>query len=382
MSPRFLTSLGVAALGLATFAIFAPAASAQTADFTRSVWIPYWKEVDGIKEIEPHLEDLDNVSPFVFEVDAKGAIVDRGGLRTEPWKSLLESAEAEGVKVYPTVSWFDGQAIHDTLKTKSKRTKHINKLMSAVISKNKTVDGIEIDYEGKLAETNPHFSKFLSELNAKLNRKKKDLICTIEARTPLADRYSVVTPELAASVAYANDYAAISKACDVVRIMAYDQGRAVVSLNRANAGSGYYAPIADVAWVRKVMASTTPQIAPSKLVMGIPTYGRVYRIESDGTYRQISSITYPKAVALAKQQGATVTRGVSGELGFTYTGLTSGLPGNATPTGTVNRYYVTFSDAVAADSATSLAKQLGLSGVALFKADGETDPATWEKIFK
>ncbi len=356
-------------------------AAAQTADLTRSVWIPYWKEAAGIAEIEPHLEELDSISPFVFEVDAKGAIVDRGGLRADPWKGLLEKAEAEGVKVYPTVSWFDGQAIHDTLRTKSKRTKHINKLMSAVISKNRSADGIEIDYEGKLAETNPHFSKFLAELNSKLDRKKKDLICTIEARTPLADRYSVVTPELAASVAYANDYAAISKACDEVRIMAYDQGRAVVSLNRQNAGSGYYAPIADVAWVRKVMASTTPQIAPSKLVMGIPTYGRVYRIEPSGSYSQISSITYPKAMELAQQQGAQVTRGVSGELGFTYTGLTSGLHGSATPTGTVNRYYVTFSDAVAAGSAVSLAKQLGLSGVALFKADGETDPATWDKFF-
>lgn len=351
-------------------------------NLTRSVWIPYWKDAAGIAEIAPHLSELDSVSPFVFEVDAKGAVVDRAGLRSEPWDDFLDEAQDEGVDVYPTVSWFDGEDIHETLSTKSKRTRHISKLMSAVITKNKSVDGIEIDYEGKLAETNPHFVKFLTELNKKLSSKKKDLICTIEARTPKVDLYTAGAPQLSQPAVYANDYAAIGKICDQVRIMAYDQGRAVLSLNRQNAATGYYAPIADTAWVRKVMASTTPHIAPSKVVLGIPNYGRVYRIEPNGTYNQISSITYPNAIALAAKQGVVPTRGVSGELGFTYTGLTSGLPGNATPTGLVNRYYVTFSDGVSAGSATALARQYGLGGVALFKADGETDPSTWNRFLK
>ena len=258
MKLRSLTLIGTLAGAIALIGSLAPAASAATNGLTTSAWIPYWKDEAGIKEIEPYLKTLDNVSPFVFEVDGSGKVVDKSGLRSDPWKDFLRDADKKRVEVYPTVTWFNGTAIHATLSDKKKRAAHIKDLME-IVSKNKSVDGIEIDYEGKLAETNPHFSAFLKELGKKLHAKKKDLICTVEARTPKADLYGPNSVQANTTPVYANDYDAIDDACDEVRVMAYDQGRAVLTLNQKNAGT-LYAPIADPAWIRRVLASTTSQM--------------------------------------------------------------------------------------------------------------------------
>ncbi len=357
----------------------AHAASRQVAPaFSRSVWIPYWKLDAGIAEARQNLSGLTSVSAFGYEVSSGGTPVDKTRMDREPWRGFMRDAKRSGVSVYATVSWFDGKAIDDTLSSSRSRKRHVNAVMD-IVSANPDLDGIEIDYEGKLAGTKDSFSLFLEDLGKKLRRKGKRLVCDIEARTPVQDRYAPGAPIPASAYQVANDYGAIGKACDEVRIMAYDQGLADVALLRA--GSRPYAPIADTAWVAKVAAQATAEIPKEKVVLGIPTYGRVYRVDSVG-YTPISSITYPDAIALAARQGVTPTRNRSGELAFSYRALTSGLPGTATPTGSMNTYFVTFSDSVSIAARTALAKSLGLGGAALFKLDGATDPNSWNGFLK
>lgn len=370
---------------LAAVAVFASVTPAQAAtsssnnSLSRNAWIPYWNQTAGIKEARQNLKSLTSVSAFGYAIDTNGDLVDKIGIDEDPWQDFMQDAQDAGVKVYATVTWFDGAALQSAIGTSKKRKKHVTKIMS-VISDNPDLDGIEIDYEGKLAETKDSYSRFLSDLASKLHKKKKKLICDIEARTPLIDRYGSVSAIPSSAGTYANDFSAIGSACDEVRVMAYDQGLADVTLVRS--GTRPYAPIADVAWVAKAMNLALAEIPAKKLTMGIPTYGRVYRIDAAGGYTQISSITYPDAIALAARQGQVPTRNRSGELAFSYRGLTSGLPGSATPTGVMNTYFVTFSDSVSIASHVTLAKAQGLGGVALFKLDGQTDPAFWNGFLK
>lgn len=365
-----------AALVLAAATAPITAAQAATRTMTTNAWIPYWKEDAGIAEARQNLSTLTSVSPFGFTVDSNGRVVDKMGITSDPWKTFIRDAEQRNVQLYPTVSWFDGAAIHATLSDSKKRQQHIDDIMSNVLGANSAFDGVEIDYEAKLSETNVYFSLFLLQLSLRLKAQKKLLVCDIEPRTPVQDRFSNPTTEtIKKATMYANNYALIGIACDEVRIMAYDQGLSDLTLLRS--GSRPYAPIADAAWVKKVIGQTTPPIPKDKLVLGIPTYGRVYRVDSLG-YNQIASVSYTAAMDLAKQQNVTPTRGRSGELGFSYQGLTSGLPGNATPTGVMNQYYVTFADAVSMNANRALAQQMGLKGVAYFKIDGDTDQAIWK----
>src|SRR6185295_8222043 len=90
----------------------------------------------------------------------------------------------------------------------------------ANLVKENSFDGIDIDFEGKKAEDKAYFATFLKGLDMRMGTKW--LMCTIESRTPIDSRYygAEIPPD---AEIYANDFVAINKYCDRVRIMTYDQ---------------------------------------------------------------------------------------------------------------------------------------------------------------
>jgi spore germination protein YaaH len=133
------------------------------------------------------------------------------------------------------------------------RAEHVRELVELV--EDNDFDGIDIDYEGKRAETKDYFSLFLAELAVALD--DKWLSCTIEARTPVPDRYTGTPP--ATAYQFANDFPSIGRACDRVRIMTYDQQTADQKLNALRKGMPYF-PVADTLWTEKVMRLTMADI--------------------------------------------------------------------------------------------------------------------------
>lgn len=395
-------------LALSLFTLIAPAANAASKSIEIDGWIPYWATDKGTADADAHLSQLTEVNPFGYTVKSDGSLYDAMNLSSGSWKSLIRDAQNQDVRVVPTVMWSDTGSIYNILHDPISRTAHIRQIVNAV--KQNGFDGIDIDYEGKSAETRDSYSAFLTELSAALYKASPnaELDCTIEARMPLAARYSGTPP---ANIEYANDLPTINKVCDRVRIMTYDQGTADLQLNAAHS-KDLYAPVADTAWVQKVVNYMATDIDKKKLLIGVATYGAEYQAMSnpDGsgfTYTKTSSFNPTYAVNLAQQYGITPSRNASGELYFSYVdkNQTSALPTNddlsrLAPKGTDSGNlaaagalayskksskqapvtFVTWSDAQAIQDKAKLASSLGIAGIAIFKLDGGEDQNMWSSL--
>ncbi len=367
---------------------------ATTTSLEVSGWIPYWRVHEGIRDARKHLEKIDIINPFAFSVTTSGKLQDLAGLNQSVWTRFFRDARAEGVAIIPTIMWSDTNAIHTVLSKESSRAYHIRRIVS-MVEKGK-YDGVDIDYEGKLADTRESFALFLGELKKAL--KGKTLSCTIEARTPPADLYPAgKVPEV---MEYANDYTALNEHCDRVNIMAYDQQRADLTLNKARTGAPYY-PVSDTAWAEKVLAFAKESIDADKLVLSVPTYGREVEVvvapEWYKEYRQLWSVSEEYALATAEEYDVVPMRNPADELSFTYipntspykavlgvTGTTTGMAAAtraleyASRTGeTVSVNMVWWSDSESIAKKIALAKAMGVRGIAIFKIDGGEDQDIW-----
>lgn len=380
--------------------------SSRSSSIEVSGWIPYWRTEAGTKDAKAHISQMAEVNPFGYTVTSSGALNDAMRINGSDWQSLISAAKKKGVKVIPTIMWSDTASIHTVLSNPVTRAAHVKAIAKAV--RDNGFDGIDIDYEGKKAETRVYFSAFLAELNDALGSKQLD--CTIEARMPLEARFSGTPP---ANIEYANDLKEINASCDRVRIMTYDQQTADLQLNAsARAAKEIYAPVADVKWVEKVVNYMGKDIDTKKMVLGIPTYGYIYQImpNSDGSgygYTKLEAFNPAYGTQLAAELGITPERNRAGELSFSYVpkDQPAMLPNQAAlsklaPKGTASASlaaagalalakskkqqapfeYITWSDSVAIKQKVELAKKMKLAGVAVFKIDGGSDPKMWDVL--
>ncbi|MCA9359570.1 hypothetical protein KC850_00855 [Candidatus Kaiserbacteria bacterium] len=385
-------------VGIMLLGFFLVPAVAQGASKDVGVWIPWWTEEAGVESALDNIRDIDIIYPFVFEVNSDGSLKNRVNFKDDHWEELFDEADDERVDVIPTIAWFDGQAIHNVLSDKKKRKSHIDEIVKMV--KKYRFDGVNIDYESKLGETIGYYSDFLEELEDALGR--KDLTCTIEARTPPDSRWKEV-PEV---IQYANDYREMNKHCDWVEIMAYDQQRADLKLNEERRGVPYM-PVADTDWVEKVIKLALEDIDEDKIMLGVATYGRAWDVtvapEWYRDYKQVSAINHTRILEVAEKYNSPIGRTEGGEAVISYFPedspwkIFNALP---TPKGTPKGFeaaakalmvatyanieipvrVIIWSDAEAIDEKIDLVDKYDLRGVAVFKVDGEEDSKMW-KLF-
>ena len=367
--------------------------AASAAKFEVSGWIPYWREDAGVADTRAHLDQLTEINPFGYIVQPDGTVMDAMGVADEPWKSLIAEAKAKKVRVIPTIMWSDTEAIHRILGNQKSRIKLEDDITALAV--NEGFDGVDIDFEGKLAEDKNNFSTFLRGLYQRMG--KKWVMCTIESRTPISSRYLGVPPKDA--TVYANDFVQINKYCDRVRFMTYDQETIDQQLNKA-ALSAPYIPVADVKWVEKAIREAMKTIPKHKIVIGAATYGYEYEVtpltESGYRYKKLWAFNPRYATDIATQLGLKPQRNLAGEMSFSYipqiqvaspseAGATTPVPAPlvssspaAVALATASFNMLWWSDATAIKQKVDLAKKLGVRGVAVFKFDGGEDPKMWE----
>ncbi|PIR83909.1 hypothetical protein COU18_00635 [Candidatus Kaiserbacteria bacterium CG10_big_fil_rev_8_21_14_0_10_51_14] len=362
-------------------------------------WIPYWRSATGTADVLPHLSALTEVNPFVYTIKSDGTLLDNGKLDEEPWRSFIEEAKRQKVRIIPTVMTSNSELLHEILSNQQKRIALEDRITALVNEKG--FDGIDIDFEGKKAEDRDNFSTFLKGLYQRMG--KKWVMCTIESRTPLEARYYGTTPPPDATL-YANDLKEINKYCDRVRVMAYDQQGIDLHLNaQAASSSQIYAPVADPAWVEKVINLMAKDIKKSKILIGVPTYGYEYDVMAYAGNQYVYDILWSfnpgYAIPLAAEHGVTPQRNGAGEMYFTYVAnvATSSTPVSLGPNSallaalaatayadTYNSHLgfrlMTWPDAHSVQTKIDLARRLGVRGISIFKLDGGQDPNIWKTL--
>lgn len=373
-------------------------ASASTS-FKYAVWLPFWQSQGGAADISLHLTALNEVSPFSYELNSAGTIIDDLNIGNGSWSGWFSAVRELKIKIIPTIAYFDPVGIYNLLSNTQSRQAEETAIASLV--KTQDFDGIDIDFESMAPDTRPYYSLFIEGLAERLHPMGKELTCSVVPRTPPDSVYPSGT--IPTNLVYPENYTVLGEYCDEVRLEAYDQGTIDLLLDASKGSSGqFYAPVADPAWVTKVIEQATPYIPAKKIMLGVPTYGYEYEVSwLDGvlTYQRVRSFTYLQALDRLDQLGITPTRDPStDELTFTFTSSTyiaepsdltfdvnSTEPpilqalggGNQEGEASTTLFYVSFPDASSTANEIALAKKFGLGGVILFKADGMQDPLTW-----
>lgn len=380
------------------FALPQAASAAQYGKFEISGWIPYWRAATGTVDVLPNLDKLTEVNPFVYTLKSDGTLLDNGSLDKEPWLTFRAEAKKRNIRFIPTAMTSNSELLHTILSNTKSRIALEDRI--AALVKEKGFDGIDIDFEGKKAEDKKYFSTFLKGLYMRMGNKW--VMCTIESRTPVDSRYYGTTVPADAAI-YANDFKEINKYCDRVRIMAYDQqGIDLALASTAASSSQLYAPIADPAWVEKVVNLAAKDIKKSKIMIGVPTYGYEYDVTAYAGPEYIYDILWTfnpgYALPIAQQYGITPQRNAAGELYFTYVpASTSTTPADLgansaslaalaavayadTYNSHLNFRLMDWPDAQSVQTKIDLAKKLGVRGISIFKLDGGQDPAIWTTL--
>lgn len=389
-----------ARLFLLAILLLAPASTFAADTFEVTGWIPYWRTATGTADVLPHLDLLTEVNPFVYTLKSDGTFLDNGGLDKEPWLSFIAAAKQKKVRVIPTIMTGNGALLHTLLSNTTSRVALEDRIAKLV--KDNDFDGIDIDFEGKRAEDKQYFATFLKGLYQRMGQKW--VMCTIESRTPLSARYydTEVPPD---ATIYANDFTAINKYCDRVRFMAYDQQGIDLSLSaQAASSSALYAPVADPVWVRKVVELAKRSISPSKILIGVPTYGYEYDVTAyegnEYEYKILWTFNPGYAWPIANQLGIKPQRNSAGELYFTYNADQQGNPTPPSSVGPINALLASMTatayanankshqsfrlmdwpDAQSIAGKAELAQLLGVRGISIFKLDGGEDPGIWTAL--
>ena len=149
----------------------------------------------------------------------------------------------------------------------------------------------------------------------------------------------------------AQDWWAIGQAADEVRIMTYEY-----SWSTSPPG-----PIAPVNWVNDVIGYATSQIAPGKILQGIPFYGY------DWVGQQGTDLVWTQAMDLASQFGAPVMwDSASASPWFEY------VSGSA-------RHTVWFENGSSVGDKLDVARTHNVGGISVWRLGGE-DPANWSAV--
>ena len=207
------------------------------------------------------IKGVNVVAPTCFRLQQAG----RGKINSNIGKAgekYIKWAHEQGYKVWPTIS---NESLNDTtseiIRDYKLRESMINQIVDYIVTYN--LDGINIDFENMYEADKNYFSRFLIELEPRLN--EIGAVLSVD----------VTAPDGSPNWSLCYDRYTIGKVADYVMFMAYDQYGASSTQAGTTAGCG---------WVEENIQKFLGQeeVPAQKLVLGIPFYARVWYTNSEG----------------------------------------------------------------------------------------------------
>jgi spore germination protein YaaH len=310
--------------------------------------IPYWNIQHGTQVVLANRTAVNEVSPWIYGLTATGDIVPQypSGQASAVAADIARLRKAH-LRIVPSIANITGgnwdyRAVSNVLHNPVRMHQQIDAIVGLV--QREKYAGVDIDYEELHAGDRRAFTQFATELAAALHKYGKVLSVAVFPQT---------TAPAAGQSNASQDYAALGRVADQVRIMAYNY-------HWANSAPGATAP---VSWIRSVMRYATSQMPASKVVLGVPLFGYNW---PDGT-ASAATVSWLQALRLSRQYHASASYSKAAQA--PYFGYVSGGRSHS----------VWFENAASSTAKFEVAKGSGAAGVYLWMY-GYEDPGTWSSL--
>lgn len=227
----------------------------------------YVDDQRSFESLQAHAAGIDVLAPQAFWIDPQGALHGQIPAR------VLELAGRAGIPLMPLVfnQRFNRATVSAVLENPAARALAIQYL-PYLAWRNHCV-GFQIDFENIAPQDRQLYSEFVRQAAAALHR--YGMLLSVALVPRFSDLpYGASKPGKAApgQWAAAFDYRALGDAADFVTLMAYD------NFGREDPPG----PIAGFDWVNRALAFALSRIPASKILLGIPLYGREWAATRHG----------------------------------------------------------------------------------------------------
>ena len=307
--------------------------------------LPYWSVGMGTESVLANRNDVNEVSPWMYGLGGNGQVTLDSGINAASLAADLSRLRARGLPIVPTVANVDAQGnwvyapVARVLHSPALAARQVAGIVALVEAHRYA--GIDLDYENLQAADRQAFSAFVTGLAGALHARGKILSVALFAKASDAGY---------APRNVAQDYAAIGKVADQVRLMGYDY----------HWDTSPPGPVAPVGWIRDVISYAKTQIPASKIILGIPEYG----YDWSGGFG--TGISWLQALQRSRQYHAPPHYDASSQSPwFTYADASQ------------HRHTVWFENAESTQAKLDVAQ--GIGGVYLWMY-GYGDPGTWSVL--
>lgn len=218
----------------------------------------YVEDSRGLQSVEENAALIQLISPQGFTLEADGVV--RGSVPPR----LAALAERKRLPLMPLVvnPGFDRNLASNILRNPKLQERTASYL--AYLARRGNFAGWQIDLEHIDPADMIHYSAFVKRVAVKLHRDGRILSVAVTPRFSDSFPDNRDVPYRTGEWGAPFDYRALGAAADFVVLMAYDQHTSATPPG----------PVAGYGWVRAALEYAITRIPPTKLVLGIPLYGR------------------------------------------------------------------------------------------------------------